>query len=120
MNTDDSPAVATAPANTRPTAITVICILGFIGALMTIPLIFTDLARSIGAWYPGYLGVSVIVGLVCMLGFWQMRKWAVFAYTALVAVNQVILFMTGLWNIFGLVIPLVVIAIGFAYLSKMR
>ena len=36
----------------RPVAITVICILGFIGAALAIPLIFSAAAREIGAWYP--------------------------------------------------------------------
>jgi hypothetical protein len=55
-----------------------------------------------------------------MVGLWQMRKWAIFVYTALVALNQVVLFATGLWNILALLIPAIVIAIGFANLSKMR
>jgi hypothetical protein len=45
MNSDDRQP----QSSTRPIAITVICILGFIGALVTLPLIFSDLARSIGA-----------------------------------------------------------------------
>ena len=35
----------------RPTTITVICVLGFIGGLITVPLIFSDIARRIGDWY---------------------------------------------------------------------
>ena len=33
------------PASERPVAITIICILGFIGAALTIPLIFSDIAK---------------------------------------------------------------------------
>jgi hypothetical protein len=55
-----------------------------------------------------------------MIGLWKMIKWAVFAYTAFVVLNQVVLFSMGVWNIFGLLIPAIVIAIGFTYLSKMK
>ena len=104
----------------RPVAITIICILGFIGAALTLPLIFSDMARGVGAWYPPYLGFSAVAGLICMFGMWKMKKWSVFAYTALVIVNQVVLFSMGVWNPFALLIPAIVIAIAFANLSKMN
>jgi hypothetical protein len=104
----------------RPVAITVICVLGFIGAALSIPLIFSDIARGIGAWYPPYLALSAVVGIVCMFGLWWMRKWSVFAYTAFVVLNQVVLFAMGVWSVFALLIPAIVIAIGFTYLSRMK
>jgi hypothetical protein len=109
-----------APASERPVAITIICVLGFIGAALSIPLIFSDIARGIGAWYPPCLAFSAVVGFVCMIGIWKMIKWAVFAYTAFVVLNQVVLFSMGVWNIFALLLPAIVIAIGFTYLSKMK
>ena len=115
MNDTSTP---TPPAK-RPVAITVICILGFIGAALSIPLIFSSAAQSIGSWYPPYLGASSVVGLICMFGLWNMKKWSVFVYTLLVVVNQVVLFSMGLWNPFALLIPVIVIAIAFANLSKM-
>ena len=106
-------------ATARPIAITIICVLGFIGAALSIPLVFSDLARAVGSWYPPFLAFSALVGLVCMIGLWKMKKWAVFAYTAFVVLNQVILIAMGLWTVFALIIPGIVIAIGFANLSKM-
>jgi hypothetical protein len=108
------------PASERPVAITIICVLGFIGAALSILVIFSEAARAIGAWYPPYLAFSAVAGFVCMIGLWKMMKWAVFAYTAFVILNQVVLFSMGVWNIFALIIPTVVIAIGFTYLSKMK
>jgi hypothetical protein len=104
----------------RPVAITVICILGIIGAVFTIPIVFTDIARQIGARYPPYLAFSAVVGGICMLGLWKMRRWAVFTYTAFCAINQMVLLLTGHWNVFAILLPGIVIAIGFAYLSSMR
>jgi hypothetical protein len=115
------PPIETTTVNTsRPTAITVICVIGFIGGLFTIPLIFTDIARHIGAWYPPYLGFSAVVGFVCMIGLWKMRRWAVFAYTGFCALNQIVMIAMGVWSIFALLIPGIVIAIAFSNLSKMK
>jgi hypothetical protein len=103
----------------RPVAITVICILGFIGAALTVPLIFSPIARSIGAWYPPYLALSSVIGLICMIGLWMMKKWSIIVYTAFVAVNQVVMLAMGVWNVAALLIPAIVIAIGFSQFSKM-
>ena len=108
----------TQPAS-RPVAITVICILGFIGVAVSLPLIFSATAAGIGSWYPPFLGLSTVGGLICMIGLWKMKKWAVFLYTALVVVCQIVLLSMGLWSAFSFLVPLIIIAIGFAYLSKM-
>lgn len=107
------------PKKERPVAITVICILGFIGAALTIPLIFSGIAKQIGSWYPPYLGLSSIIGLACMLGLWKMKKWAAYTYTGFVALNQVVLLAMGLWSITSLIVPGVVIGIALANLDKM-
>jgi hypothetical protein len=103
----------------RPVAITVICILGFIGAALTLPLVFSSAAKSVASWYPAFLGLSAVVGLICMIGLWKMKKWGVFLYTAMAIVVQVVLFSGHMWTLFSLLFPAIIIAIGFAYLSKM-
>ena len=107
-------------ASERPVAITVICVLGFIGAALSIPAIFMSATSSIGAWYPPYLAFSAVVGLICMIGLWKMMKWAVFAYTGLAILNNCVLMTMGVWNILAVITPGIIIAIGFAYLSKMK
>jgi hypothetical protein len=104
----------------RPIAITIVCILGFIGAALTIPVFFMDVIRTLPPWYPVLLGVGALIGLACMIGLWMMRKWAVYTYTAFAAINQVILMATGLWNPIGLIIPAIVVVVMFVYLSRMR
>lgn len=118
---DTSPLVEAAPSNnSRPVVITGLCVLGFVGALITIPIVFSQVARDIGAWYPPLLAFSAVVGFVCMIGIWKMRKWAVYAYTAFCVVNQIVLLATGLWSVSALVLPGIFIAIMFSQISKMR
>lgn len=104
----------------RPTAITVVSVLTFIGALLTIVFVFTPFARQTGAWYPPYLGVTAVVDFICAFGLLKMRRWAVYTYTAVWIVEQILLVATGGWNIFTILLPCVVIAIGFTHLSEMR
>jgi hypothetical protein len=104
----------------RPTIITIVCVLGFIGALVTIPAIFSDVARNVGAWYPPFLAIGGIVGLISILGLWKMKKWAVLLYTAGAVIIQIVLLAMGHWNVIALVFPGIVIAIMFSQISKMR
>jgi hypothetical protein len=99
---------------TRPGIITAICIISVLGGLASIPLIF-----SIGGWHTLYLSLASVLGLICMVGLWMMRKWSVVAYTIFFVINQVILLTIGTWNIFAL-LPLIVIAIGFSQYNKMH
>ncbi len=103
----------------RPLVITVVCVISFIGAALTIPLIFSEVAGQIGSWYPPYLGFSAVIGLVCMIGLWNMKKWAAYTYTAFVLINQIVLLQMGVWNIMALLIPAIVICIALTHLKKM-
>jgi len=103
----------------RPTSITVICAVGLIGALMAVPLIFLPLAQQIGVGYQLYIGFSSFIGLVCMLGLWMMKKWAVYTYTGLVALNQIVFLAMGLWSVMALIAPAIVIFFAFKHVSKM-
>ena len=108
-----------AVAGSRPTSITVICIVGLIGAVISVPFIFSPIAGAIGAWYPPYLALSSIIGAICMVGFWNMKKWAAYTYIGFVVLNQVVMLAMGVWNIFALLIPGVVIFFALRHLKKM-
>jgi hypothetical protein len=114
------PSVLDSGREDRPTAITVICILGFAGAAISIPFIFTGAIARVGNWYPPYLVLSTIVGLASMMSLWNMRKWGVYLYTGFFLLTQAVLFVTGLWKWNSLIIPCVVIAIAFNFIKRMR
>ena len=104
----------------RPIPITIMCVILAIGLVYAIPVIFSDAARAIGAWYPPFLAIATIVGAICTVGFWLMKKWSVYLYTAMVVVNQVVMIGMGVWTIKGLLLPAIVVVIAFAYLSRMH
>ena len=88
--------------------------------LFTIPLIFSEEAASIGAWYPPFLAASAAVGAACTVGFWLMRRWAVYLYTGVLCLTHIVLLAMGSWNIVALLIPLAVVIIGYIYLPRME
>jgi hypothetical protein len=103
----------------RPVIITIICVLGFLGAVITIPVIFSDLSKSVASWYPLYLAFAATVGLISMIGLWKMKKWAAYLYTAFVVMNQLLLYSFDVWSFLSFIIPATVVAIALSQLNKM-
>ena len=116
----EQPESLPASPSRRPIAMTAICVLSGMGILFTILLIFSEAAASIGAWYPPFLAASAAVGAACTVGFWLMRRWAVYLYTGVLCLSQIVLLAMGAWNIVALLIPLAVVMIGFIYLPHME
>ncbi len=110
-------------ANNRPIAITVICVIGFIGVALGIPAMLAVLATGAAAQFPGwylpYLAVTLIIGLISLIGMWKMKKWGALLYAGMFVVNQCILLATGLWSVGALIIPLIVVVIALSQISKM-
>src|SRR5215831_2339575 len=113
---DDLPVAKT---YSRPLSITVICIVGLLGALLVVPMVKSPMAAAIGAWYPPYLAISAAVGGVCMLGLWFMKRWAAYAYAGFVLLNQVVLLAAGRWTPLALLIPGIVVYFALKHSPRM-
>jgi|ERR1051325_2725081 len=119
--TEGPPLTGTAPsAPVRPIAVTIVCVIGFVGALYALVLVFSSTAQSIAPWYPVLLAASAVIGFACMVGLWQMRRWAVYVYTAMFTVVQLLLIATDLWTPKALILPATYVAVMFMYLPRMR
>jgi hypothetical protein len=112
---------ATAAPGQRPVAITVICIISIIGLVLgAIGLVAAaGTFALIASWYPIWVGISLVLGAVCTYGLWVMKKWALYLYTALFVLQQIIAFSLGAFSIIGIIIPLIVVVICWCYQSRM-
>jgi hypothetical protein len=110
-----------ASGSQRPVAITVICVLSAIGIVLAVIglVAATSALTAIASWYPIYVGVSIIIGAACTYGLWMMKKWALYLYTAIFVLNQIIVLMLGAFSLVGLAIPLIVVVICWVYQSRM-
>ena len=117
---------ATKSSSGRPAAITVICCLGFLGALTGLVTLLAHFhkLRAYNPAYPGFLLLGAIGTAVSMFGLFKMRRWGLYTYIVLCICSQIVTrAMGGHWAIFSL-LPIaaqsILIAIGFRYLSKMK
>lgn len=99
--------------------------------MITMTSIFLIYSGLLGFYYlfKGSLGESPvdilhfslggIVYIVCGVGFWLLKKWAVYLYAIFGLINQVVLLWLGRWNLFSLLFLGVVVYIGYTHLSEM-
>lgn len=104
----------------RPTSITLISLFLVAGPLLLFYSFFRgNTLQGQGVGFLVYFAVVSIGFIVCGIGFWMMRKWAVYTYTVLAVIIQIALLVMGRWNLFSLLLAAVVLFFGYRNLSKM-
>jgi len=89
----------------------------FLGAGLSILMLFFRPALALGTAYQVSLAVASIITAISAYGLWKHMKWGAWAYIALMIVNQPFMYFMGWWNIGALIIPGIVILLIF---SKFR
>lgn len=103
----------------RPTAISVIAWIGAVGTVISILGAVTIL--SMGAIFWGVFALAIsAVAAVSTLGLFGMRKWAVVVYAGQFAFTIVSMAIQGSFQVLGLVLPAIVLAICAQHYSKMK
>ena len=101
----------------RPNIITIMCALYIFHVIGIIFAPFSDKAWSIGFWWPPYLGFSAVIILICIYGFWEMKKWSIMLYLTFVAVNQIVMHSIG--RSATLIIPGIILLVVLSQYRKM-
>ena len=66
----------------RPVILSVICITGYISALVTFPQVFSPPVKKLGAFIPAIFGILVSLHFISCVGIWYLKKWGVELYLA--------------------------------------
>lgn len=103
----------------RPSSITLISVIGIISGLLSFYYIFTGGITGLDLWNILFLGLISVVFFICGIGFWFMKKWAVYVYAFFGIIDQIVLLLMGRWNIMSLLIIALVVYVGYKNLSKM-
>ena len=103
----------------RPSSITLISVFGIYAGLLSFYFVFRDGVQGLGLGNTLFFILGGIIFLVCGIGFWMMKKWAVYAYAVFGIIDQIVLLVIGRWNIVALLILVVVVYVGYRNLSKM-
>jgi len=106
----------------RPLAVSIVCALGVIAALITVTLFAMDSLWVVPPT-PGQRALAftaVAITVSALYGMWRMRRWGVLVM-ALLFVARVAYGLMGHapWNVPALAGPTVILLVGLVYLRKM-
>lgn len=104
-----------ATAAQRPFPITIICTIGFLFLLFSLPLWNVDYFLD-----NFYAEFTALVTLGCLIGLWKMKKLALYIYFSVFIVNQLVAVSLGHWSVNSVFIPLIVIATTSIYHKQMN
>lgn len=109
----------------RPIIITIVSILGFLGAAfmllsLLIPSVRTQLIQQYGAIMIPISVLTFIFGLAGIIGYWNMRKWGVYLYSVMAIISIVSGILLNMQTgISSYIMPIVIIGIGILYYNRM-
>jgi hypothetical protein len=105
----------------RPILLTLICVFAVVGAVMNLWRVIFGPPSKLGEWFLPSLAISSIVGIIAMVGVWQMRCWGAYTYIGLCIVGQIeLIVMLGHFNWTALLLRCVVVAALLLYLGRMK
>ena len=107
----------------RPSSITLVSVFEIVGGCLLLYFMFSpgiqNSLQGRSVWQTLFFAFSGIVLLVSGIGFWLMKKWAVYAFIVFAILSQVYVISVGRWNVFSLLILAVPLFVGYKHLSKM-
>ena len=105
----------------RSISITVVCIvitLALVINLITLLNFTTDPSLSIPAWYWALTIGQFSLIVAAIVGLWLMRKWGAYTYTVNFAINVILLMFA--FNIFSLILPVILLVFIYRKFNEMR
>ena len=103
----------------RPSSITLISVLAIYSGILAFYFVFSSGIQNLSLGNAAFYVLGGAVFLVCGIGFWLMRKWAVYTFAIFGVIDQVILLLTGRWNVISLLVLIIVVYVGYRNLSRM-
>jgi hypothetical protein len=74
-------------AKERPPIITLICIVGFLGAVFSLLTINSAFNTALGTTFQTYYAVSLLISIVAYIAMWKMKKWGAVLYCVIAVVH---------------------------------
>ncbi len=101
---------------TRHKLVTIICVIGFLLVLFSMPTVFSPDTRSMGDFYPALFGMLIAFRFIAYVGLWHYKRWGVELFMYTVFANVVIGILTDTHNVIGTVYHVaILITLAFFY-----
>ena len=112
-------AVEPAIQTKRPKILSLVCLLGFFSAPLVFVISFLPEVKALGISFQALIWVTLSIGVVCLIGLWEMKRWSVVCYTGLIVAQAATELAMGKIGIGSYIYPLVVMGVGWSNYKRM-
>ena len=77
----------------RPVLISIVCVLGYIWIVFSLPGVFSPAVKKLGDWYPALFGLLVAASFISYVGVWHMKRWGVNLFIITFFVKEILLIL---------------------------
>ncbi|MGQ0828589.1 MAG: hypothetical protein ACT4ON_09360 [Bacteroidota bacterium] len=106
----------------RPLLLTIVCVLGYIWIVFSLPGVFSPAIKKLGDWYPALFGLLVATSFISYVGVWHMKRWGVNLFSITFFVKEMILILindTGFNFFMGLIFSIFFIVTMIVFYKRM-
>ena len=87
----------------RPVLISIVCILGYIWIVFSLPAVFSPSVKKLGDWYPALFGIIVAGSFISYIGIWHMKRWGVNLFVITFFIKETLLLLINDVSYVGIV-----------------
>ena len=102
----------------RPIILTIVCIIAFIGVVLSFPGIFSPFVKKMGDFYPALFGCIIAFNFISIVGVWYMKKWGVTLFLFSSLVNQIAKLWVNNWSATDIILPIIFLSVSFFFYKQ--
>ncbi len=103
----------------RSKILTVVCIIGFIWVVISLPGVFAPSVKKINDWMPALLGAIRASMFISFIGVWFMKQWGVRLFIITFFLKEMIFVFINDTNYFSIILSLFFIVTMLVYYRRM-
>ena len=103
----------------RPLLISIVCIIGFIWIVFSLPAVFSPSIKKLGDWYPALFGIIVASSFIAFIGVWNMKQWGCRLFIITFFIKEILLILINDISYVGLIVSVFIISSTVAYYKRM-
>ncbi len=103
----------------RPILISIVCIIGFIWIVFSLPAVFSPSIKKLGDWYPALFGLLVASSFIAYIGVWHMKRWGCSLFILTFFIKTSLLIIINDVSAIGVILSLFFISSIVAFYKRM-
>ena len=103
----------------RPVLITIVCIIGFIWIVFSLPAVFSPSIKKLGDWYPALFGMIVAASFISYIGVWNMKRWGCSLFIITFFIKEIMFVLINDISFPGIIVSVFFITSMMAYYKRM-